>query len=73
MNHKYVTLGIVSIIAAMAVTAVGFAVPQQALAHSGHHHHNNGVKVDQNISQLNVCDNGAACANEAFNTADIDR
>jgi hypothetical protein len=71
MNHKFVTLGIAAIIAAVAVTAVGFAVPQQALAHSGHH--NSGVKVDQNISQLNVCDNGAQCVNEASNTADIDR
>jgi hypothetical protein len=72
MNHKFVTLGIAAIIAAVAVTAVGFAVPQQALAHSGHHH-NNGIKVDQNISQLNVCSNFAECLNGASNSADIDR
>jgi hypothetical protein len=71
MNHKYVTLGIAAIIAAVAVTAVGFAVPQQALAHSGHH--NNGVKVDQQISQLNACDNNSTCVNSADNQADIDR
>jgi hypothetical protein len=53
MNHKFVTLGIAAIIAAVAVTAVGFAVPQQALAHSGHH--NSGIKVDQQINQLNAC------------------
>jgi len=71
MNHKYVTLGIAAIIAAMAVTAVGFAVPQQALAHSGHH--NNGIKVDQSISQANVCANDSLCENSADNQADIDR
>jgi len=62
----------VAIIAAVAVTAVGFGAPQQAFAHK-HYNHNNGVKVDQNISQLNACDNGAQCINEASNTADIDR
>ena len=71
MNHKYVTLGIAAIIAAVAVTSVGIAVPQQALAHSGHH--NNGVKVDQQISQLNACDNNSTCVNSADNQADIDR
>ena len=71
MNHKYVTLGIAAIIAAMAVTAVGFAVPQQALAHSGHH--NNGIKVDQQISQVNACTNESVCLNTADNQADIDR
>jgi hypothetical protein len=38
---------------AIAVTAIGFARPQQALA--SRHHHNNGIKVDQQISQANVC------------------
>jgi hypothetical protein len=71
MNHKYVTLGIAAIIAAMAITAVGFAVPQQALAHSGHH--NNGIKVDQQISQVNACTNESVCLNTADNQADIDR
>ena len=71
MNHKYVTLGIAAIIAAIAVTAAGFAVPQQALAHSGHH--NNGIKVNQQIDQLNACTNSSFCLNDANNDADIDR
>jgi len=57
MNH-YVTLGIVAIVAAMTLTAVGFAIPQQALAyrhHNNHNNHNNGIKVDQQINQLNNC------------------
>jgi hypothetical protein len=73
MNHKYVTLGIAAIVAAIAVTAAGFAMPQQALAHSGHHHHNNGVDVNQQISQANFCANDSACENSANNQVDIDR
>jgi hypothetical protein len=42
-----------AIIAVIAVSAVGFAIPQQALAYR--HHHSNGIKVDQQISQANVC------------------
>jgi uncharacterized membrane protein YjgN (DUF898 family) len=73
MNHKYVTLGIAAIIAVIAVTAIGYAVPQQALAHKHYNHNNNGVKVDQSINQLNACDNNALCVNDANNTASIDR
>jgi hypothetical protein len=69
MNHKYVTLGIAAIIAAMAVTAVAFAAPQQAFAHN----HNYGIKVNQQIDQLNACSNNSTCVNDASNTADIDR
>jgi hypothetical protein len=55
MNHN-VTLAIVAIVAATALTAIPFAVPQQALAGGHHHKHNsNGVKVDQQISQANFC------------------
>jgi len=57
MNH-YVTLGIVAIVAAMTLTAVGFAIPQQALAyrhHNNHNNHNNSIKVDQQVNQLNAC------------------
>ena len=57
MNH-YVTLGIVAIVAAMTLTAVGFAIPQQALAyrhHNNHNNHNNSIKVDQQDNQLNDC------------------
>jgi hypothetical protein len=48
MNHN-VTLGIVAIVAAMTLTAVAFAIPQQALAyrHHNHNNHNNSLKVDQ--------------------------
>jgi hypothetical protein len=58
MNHT-VTIGIVAIVAAMALTGVAFAIPQQALA-GGHHykhnnHHSNSVKVDQQINQENDC------------------
>jgi hypothetical protein len=66
MNHN-VTLAIVAVVAAMTLTAVAFAIPQQALAyrhHNNHNNHNNSVKVNQ----LNNCtgapqktvDNGAA-------------
>jgi hypothetical protein len=57
MNH-YVTLGIVAIVAAMTLTAVGFAIPQQALAyrhHNNHNNNNNSIKVDQQVNQLNDC------------------
>jgi hypothetical protein len=53
MNHN-VTLAIVAIVAASTLTAVAFAIPQQALAYK-HHHHNNHIKVDQQINQLNNC------------------
>ncbi|MDQ6668982.1 MAG: hypothetical protein M3Y53_12265 [Thermoproteota archaeon] len=67
MNHN-VTLGIVAIVAAMTLTAVALAIPQQALAyrHHNHHHHNNSIKVDQQINQLNNCTR-ALCANHADN------
>ena len=65
MNHN-VTLAIVAVVAAMTLTAVAFAIPQQALAyrhhsnHNNHNNHNNSIKVDQQINQLNSCtgDNG---------------
>jgi hypothetical protein len=58
MNHN-VTIRIVAIVAAMALTGVAFAIPQQALA-GGHHykhnnHNSNSVKVDQQINQENDC------------------
>jgi hypothetical protein len=74
MNHKNLTLGIATIVAAIAVTAVGFAAPQQALAYHHHHHnHDNGVKVNQDTTQINACNNNAACLNNGTNTVDIDR
>jgi hypothetical protein len=62
MNHKNTSLAIVAIVAAMALTAVAFAIPQQALAYRHHNNHNsNSIKVDQQISQANVC-TGASSA-----------
>jgi len=40
MNHN-VTLSIAAVVAAMALTAVAFAIPQQALAHYRHHNNHN--------------------------------
>jgi hypothetical protein len=56
MNHN-VTLAIVAIVAATTLTAVAFAIPQQALAYK-HHYHNNdkiSIKVDQQVNQQNSC------------------
>lgn len=73
MNHRNMTLALAAIVAAVAVTSVGFVVPQQALAYHHHHNHNGGIKVDQNITQANVCDNQATCVNLANNSVDIDK
>jgi hypothetical protein len=72
MNPKNTALSIAAIVAAVAMTAVAFAIPQQALAY-GHHNHNNGnsIKVDQQISQANFCTNQSFCDNQADNQADI--
>jgi hypothetical protein len=73
MNHKNMTLAVAAIVAAVAMTAVAFAIPQQALAY-GHHNHNNSNRIDvsQDISQANVCSN-STCVNDASNSADIHR
>jgi hypothetical protein len=85
MNHK-VTLAIVAIVAATTLTAVAFAIPQQALAYKHHHHNNNNnIKVDQQINQQNQCtgvplDNirtlvntasSTVCVNQGDNSVDI--
>jgi hypothetical protein len=72
MNHKNTTLAIAAIVAAVAMTAAAFAIPQQALA-GGHHSHNNSnsIKVSQDTSQANVCSNSSFCLNSGNNTADI--
>ena len=57
MNHN-VTLAIVAVVAAMTLTAVAFAIPQQALAykhHNNHNNHKNSIKVDQQVNQQNSC------------------
>ena len=73
MNYKNMTLAIAAIVAAVAMTAAAFAIPQQALAY-GHHNHNNSnsIKVSQDISQANVCSN-STCVNDGSNSADIHR
>jgi len=70
MNHN-ATLAIAAIIAATALTAAAFAIPQQVLA-GGHHNHNgNSLKVDQQINQLNNCTTNAYCVNLGVNSAHI--
>jgi hypothetical protein len=54
MNHN-VTLAIVAVVAAMTLTAVAFAIPQQALAYKHHNNHKNSIKVDQQVNQQNSC------------------
>ena len=84
MNHN-VTLAIVAIVAATTLTAVAFAIPQQALAGGHHNHKHNSIKVDQQVNQLNECtgvpldnirtldgtDSSTVCLNQADNSADI--
>jgi len=75
MYRKNTTLAIAAIVAAVALTAVAFAVPQLALA-GGYHHHNhnsNSIKVDQQINQLNACTNSSFCLNNGSNDAQIHR
>jgi len=71
MNRKNTTLPLAAIVAAVAMTAVGFAVPQQAFAHYGHHSHNS-IDVSQSINQANLCSN-STCLNDASNDANIHR
>lgn len=65
-----------AIVATVAITAVGFAIPQQAMAHYGHHDRNhnndrnNGIRVDQAVNQLNACSN-STCLNAGSNDANI--
>ena len=73
MNHKVLAIAPIVAVAALALTAVGFAIPQQAFAHYGHHHHHNSIDVSQSIDQLNNCTSDAVCDNEATNHADIHR
>ena len=75
MRHKNTALSIAATIAAVAVTALAFDIPQQALAVGHHHNHNsNSIKVEHQIDQANVC-NGTStlCTNIANNTANIHR
>ena len=56
MNHKALVIAPIVAVAALVLTAVGFAIPQQALASYGHshnhhnhhnHHHSNSIDVSQ--------------------------
>jgi hypothetical protein len=74
MNRKVLAIAPIIAVAALALTAVGFAIPQQAFAHYGHHHnHHNNIDVSQSINQLNNCNSSAVCDNQAQNQVDIDR
>jgi hypothetical protein len=72
MNQKNTILANAAIVAAVAFTGVPFIIPQQALAHSGHHHNNSSKRITQQIDQANIC-NGTSplCDNQANNTANI--
>ena len=68
MSHKETTLAIAAIVAAVAMTGVAFAIPQQALAY-GHHYHDN-----QEINQANQrSGNPTTCLNDAHNDAGTHR
>ena len=73
MNHKNTSLAIVAIIAAVAMTAAAFAIPQQVQAGGHNHNHGSSIEVSQNTSQINACTNNATCVNSASNSADIHR
>ena len=55
MKHVKMTLAITAIVAAAALATVTFAVPQQVMAYRHSHHNNNSIKVDQQVSQANLC------------------
>jgi hypothetical protein len=66
------TLAMAAIVAAVAITAVAFAIPQPALAYGIHNHKSNSIEVSHDISQANVCSN-STCINSASNSADVHR
>jgi hypothetical protein len=82
MNHEVLAMAPIVAVAALTLTAVGFAIPQQVFAGYGHHynhhnhhnhHNNNRIYVSQTNNQLNNCTTLALCDNEAQNQADIHR
>jgi hypothetical protein len=74
MNHKALAIAPIVAVAALVLTAVGFAIPQQAFAGYGHNHNNhnnhnrNSIKVDQQVNQQNSC-TGAKV--QPYTTADV--
>jgi hypothetical protein len=87
MNHSRMTLAITAIIAAAALATVALAVPQQAMAYRHSHHHDNSIKVDQQVNQENQCTGqspevtwlettppgSTVCVNQGNNNAEIHR
>jgi len=74
MNHIKTSVIAAIVTAAIALTAVAIAIPQQALAYGHHHHshHSNNIKVSQDTSQLNACSE-SICLNNGTNSVDINR
>jgi archaellin len=74
MNHKNLTLALTAVVAAVAITAVAFAVPQQVMAGGHHTHHSSGggIRVSQTVNHLNNCTD-TTCLNDGNNTANIRR
>jgi len=72
MNHKNVTFAIAAIMATISAVSVGFTAPQQALAYH-HHNHNNGVKVNQQIGQVNACTGAKDDGEEPGETGNLER
>jgi hypothetical protein len=66
----------ITLIAAVAIAIGALMIPGTPLAfashHHHHHHHHNSVKIDQSATQINACDHGASCSNDASNSASVD-
>ena len=73
MNHSNVTFAIAAIMTTISAISVGFVAPQQALAYHHHHNHNNGVKVNQQIGQLNNCAGTKDDGEEPGETGNLER
>lgn len=69
MNQKVLAIASVVAVVALALTAVGFSIPQLVFAgsygyhhHHDHHHknnnHRNNLRVDQQVNQQNSCTGG---------------
>lgn len=70
MNQKNMILANAAIVAAVAFTGVPFIIPQQASAHSGHHHNYSSNSITQQTDQANICDGTSPlCDNQANNIA----
>src|SRR5712692_5993279 len=63
----------ISLIAGVAIAISALMIPGTPLAFASHHHHHhhNSVKIQQDIAQLNSCDQ-SSCSNDASNSASVD-